>query len=265
MARIRSIKPDAFKSESLSSVPREVRWTFAGLWTYCDDEGRGVDNHRLIWAELYPLDDDVSPDDVEADLKALESIGAIVRYEVDGRKLLAIPAFAKHQASAYRRTPSQIPAPPGMEVHELSRNSVKKSASSREGIEREGEDQTADADERSRKEDRFAEFWTAYARKVGRGQAIKAWRAAIKKAEPDAIITAASEFTAWHRAEGTEPRFIPHPATWLNGERWADEKSSRAADRQTAHVTETPPDGLTSEEYRSWYDAALERAKAAAS
>src|SRR5690349_16384617 len=63
MARIRSLKPDAFKSESLSRVPRGTRWTFAGLWTYLDDAGRGKDNARLIWAELYPLDEDVTVED----------------------------------------------------------------------------------------------------------------------------------------------------------------------------------------------------------
>lgn len=34
---------------------------------------------------------------------------------------------------------------------------------------------------------------------------------------------AAEAFTALCRAEGTEPQFIPYPATWLNGERWLDE------------------------------------------
>ena len=68
MPRIRTIKPDAFKSDSLSSVPRGTRWTFAGLWTYADDEGRARDNARLIHAELYPLDEEVTVEDVESDL-----------------------------------------------------------------------------------------------------------------------------------------------------------------------------------------------------
>ena len=44
MPRIRTIKPDAFLSESLSTVPRGTRWTFAGLWTYADDKGRARDD-----------------------------------------------------------------------------------------------------------------------------------------------------------------------------------------------------------------------------
>lgn len=111
MARIRSLKPDAFKSESLSRVPRGTRWTFAGLWTYVDDAGRGKDNARLIWAALYPLDPEIEVDDVEHDLTLLVRIGAVIRYVADGARYLAIPAFDKHQAAAYRRSESHLPPP----------------------------------------------------------------------------------------------------------------------------------------------------------
>lgn len=69
--------------------------------------------------------------------------------------------------------------------------------------------------------DRFDEFWSTYPRRIGRGQAVKAWKTATKKAEPDAILTAAASFAA--ASQSTELKFIPHPSTWLNGERWADE------------------------------------------
>ena len=41
-----------------------------------------------------------------------------------------------------------------------------------------------------------------------------------------------------------DPRFIPHPATWLNGERWRDEEIERGhfARRATGR-TGPPPDG----------------------
>src|SRR5450830_1389666 len=55
VARIRTIKPSIFSSETVCSWPIPVRWTFAGLFTYLDDAGRGRDEPRLIKAELYPL------------------------------------------------------------------------------------------------------------------------------------------------------------------------------------------------------------------
>ncbi|HEX5772440.1 MAG TPA: hypothetical protein VFY11_15875 [Nocardioidaceae bacterium] len=66
----------------------------------------------------------------------------------------------------------------------------------------------------------FIRFWEAYPRRVGKGQARKAWATATKKADPERIIEAAGRFTA---ARGNQdPKFTPHPSTWLNGERWGD-------------------------------------------
>lgn len=71
----------------------------------------------------------------------------------------------------------------------------------------------------------FAAFWAAWPRKVGKGHARKAWRSAVlgRRADPKDVIAAAEQFAAAVRAARTEPQFIPHPATWLNGERYADE------------------------------------------
>ncbi|MEY9837408.1 hypothetical protein [Streptacidiphilus sp. EB103A] len=71
--------------------------------------------------------------------------------------------------------------------------------------------------------DLFADFWTAYPKKVGKGNARKAWTAALKRgAEPAAIVAAAeSHASAWQSA-GTDKQWIPYPSTWLNGERYDD-------------------------------------------
>lgn len=74
----------------------------------------------------------------------------------------------------------------------------------------------------------FDAFWAKYPRKASKGSAVKAWRAAIKKADPAAILTGLdAHLPAWSSAD---PKFIPHPATWLNGERWDDAPASTDAD-----------------------------------
>ena len=119
MPRIRTIKPDAFLSESLAGVPRGTRWTFAGLWTYADDAGRARDDARLVKAALYPLDDEVTQADVKADLKMLANIGAICRYVVDGKNYLHMPGW--HHQKINRPTPAKSPPCPmhegGMSGH----------------------------------------------------------------------------------------------------------------------------------------------------
>lgn len=66
----------------------------------------------------------------------------------------------------------------------------------------------------------FARFWDAYPRKTGKGQARNAWPRAIRKTDPATITAAAQRYR--DDPNLPEPRFVPHPATWLNGERWAD-------------------------------------------
>jgi hypothetical protein len=67
----------------------------------------------------------------------------------------------------------------------------------------------------------FDRFWSIYPRKIGKGGAIKAWRAAVKKIDP-AVIIEGLELHLPDLAE-KQKQYIPHPATWLNEERWADE------------------------------------------
>lgn len=66
----------------------------------------------------------------------------------------------------------------------------------------------------------FDAFWEIYPRCIAKGAARRAWAGAVKKARPDDIMAAASEFA--EKVMGKDPKYIPHPATWLNGERWED-------------------------------------------
>lgn len=74
-------------------------------------------------------------------------------------------------------------------------------------------------------ERRFDEFWRAYPKKVGKGNARRSW----KRIAPDEvlfehIIDAVNNNTSnndqWHRDNG---QYIPNPSTWLNQQRWDDE------------------------------------------
>lgn len=68
---------------------------------------------------------------------------------------------------------------------------------------------------------RFEEFWAAYPRRIAKGAARKAWATAVKAHPAEGIIAAAEGFA--RKSAGADPKFIPHPASWLNSERWADE------------------------------------------
>ena len=67
----------------------------------------------------------------------------------------------------------------------------------------------------------FDDLWAIYPKKVGKGQARKAFNAALRKVDQDKIQHSLSLFV---RSWGNQDKkFMPHLATWLNGERWDDE------------------------------------------
>jgi hypothetical protein len=108
MPRMRTLKPETFTSETLSLLPVHARWTFAGLWTYADDSGRGKADPRLIKAAIWPLDDDVTAQDVAAHLDQMEELGLLCRYTHMNRQFLHIVNFGEHQ-KPNRPVPSKLP------------------------------------------------------------------------------------------------------------------------------------------------------------
>lgn len=110
MARIRTIKPSFFRSDDVSALPMRARLTWIGLWTQCDDHGRYKDSARLIKGDIWSLDD-VSLRDIEEDLAGLEAERRIVRYEVGGKRFLAIVNWHAHQA-INRPSKPRYPGPP---------------------------------------------------------------------------------------------------------------------------------------------------------
>lgn len=70
----------------------------------------------------------------------------------------------------------------------------------------------------------FERFWSAYPNKKAKEKARRAWN----RLRPDmalcrrmaAALELDKQSVAWQKDDG---RYIPHPATWLNGRRWEDE------------------------------------------
>lgn len=96
--RIRTVKPEFWKSETLGQVSRDARLLAIGLLNLADDEGLFVANPRLIQAELFPYDEE--PPDVAALLEDLEAVGFINRHahpHEEGRFIGELPTFLIHQ------------------------------------------------------------------------------------------------------------------------------------------------------------------------
>lgn len=66
----------------------------------------------------------------------------------------------------------------------------------------------------------FERFYGAFPLKKGRGQAERAYRAALKSATPETLLAGAIAYAT--ERHGQDPKYTAYPATWLNGKRWLD-------------------------------------------
>lgn len=111
MARIRTLKPEFFRSKKLARCTLAARLTYQGLWCEADDHGRGVAESRVLAGAIWPLDDTIGWEQVDEHLAELEQVGCIVVYEVDGDRYYEIRSWEEHQSAAYRRGKPIHPAP----------------------------------------------------------------------------------------------------------------------------------------------------------
>ncbi|MBC7939106.1 MAG: hypothetical protein H7Z19_04960 [Chitinophagaceae bacterium] len=99
--RIRSIKPEFWRSPDISVLTIPDRLLFIGLWSYVDDNGVGRDRLADICADLFAPDLEVDPREVfgrvQGGLRELSGRGLIHRYEADGKPYLAIATWKSHQ------------------------------------------------------------------------------------------------------------------------------------------------------------------------
>ncbi len=117
MARIRSIKPEFWISLTIAKLSPLARLTFIGLWNYCDDHGRGLDDARLIKATVWPLDDHASAKRIEGWLSEIHTLGLIQRYEADAKSCVAVTNWTEHQRVDHPKD-SLLPPPPSREDRE---------------------------------------------------------------------------------------------------------------------------------------------------
>lgn len=72
--------------------------------------------------------------------------------------------------------------------------------------------------------DGFTAFWEQYPRRVAKPQALKSWNRLKPTGQTLADLMAGLErqkaTEQWQKDDG---KFVPYPATWLNGRRWEDE------------------------------------------
>ena len=233
--KMRGIKPDFWTDDKVVDVGFAARLLFIGLWNLACDNGHVKDAPRTIKRLILP-DDDVS---VSALLVELHDGELIER----GDGWIIIPTLPKHQKIDIRYfrccdrpgcVKPDLPAKkqaskPVPERKTRRAPSVPPSGTPRaphdegEG-EGEGEEKTRPMTDVIGAE--FETWYQTYPRHEARAPALKAYKAARKKAPASVLLDAITRQKPRLTAEASGPKFIPLPATRLNGQRWLDETAA---------------------------------------
>ena len=86
----------------------------------------------------------------------------------------------------------------------------------------------------------FERLWKQYPRKTAKGQARKAFDRVVRQPDAptiDTLCAAVDRYAAPFTSGDVQMTYCAHLATWLNGERWLDESSSKPANISAPQVS----------------------------
>jgi hypothetical protein len=153
MARIRTIKPEFFRSEKLQDMhiayPQlNIMLVFAGLWTLCDNQGVFEWKPRSIKLDILPFIDF----DMEKALEVLKSQNLITQFEVNGKSYGYVNNFSEHQRISGKELTDGKRFPSIREATEKQQGSNREATGKQQGSNGEATEKQQGVQERKGKE-----------------------------------------------------------------------------------------------------------------
>lgn len=258
--RIRSIKPEFWRSLDTARYDYFTRLLFIGLWSYVDDNGVGNDSVDLIRADLFPLDaaDSELSRRIHGGLTELSNGGQIVRYEgPDNRRYLYVRKWEDHQR-INRPSTSKKPLPtsqdkeahdtlsePFVRAHDtLSEGSLPEQGS--KGTRDQGTEGSREVAVRDQARKRATRIPDDY---MPSPDLIETMRAECPKVDLEAEHRKFVDY--WRAKSGKDATKLDWDATWRNWIRRAKE----------SNVAQFPSRQTASEKAQGWLDTAEEAAR----
>lgn len=224
--RIRSIKPEFWRSKDIAGLSVEDRLLFIGLWSYVDDNGVGIDEEASIVADLFAADMFSKPSEtvarVSRGLQKLFEANLITRYEVENRAYLQITTWDEHQRidkpakARYPRNDAELAT-----IRESVASDVANVATGT------GEQRNRGTEEQVKrtpppKATMFDQAWDAWPKKTEKAKSLEAYERVLRSRPESELLADVIRFGRAYEAT-TAKQFVPALVVWLRHERWTDE------------------------------------------
>jgi hypothetical protein len=223
----RNIRESIVTSKTLEKCSSDAERLFFRLTVIADDAGRFNADPRVVLARCFPLfAGKWKSSRVVPWIDELARHEAIVLYtNATNDQFGYFPNWKKYQR-VYGHDP-KFPDPKDctrVMPHSAAESRTVREVPALNLNEKEKGNEKGNEKEKENGAGTFERFWEAYPRKVGKGQAERAFL----KLNPDPqlldrmlqAIGRQKQTPQWLKDGG---EFIPHPSTWLNGKRWEDE------------------------------------------
>ena len=257
--RIRSIKPEFWRSDDIDALAIPDRLLFIGLWSYVDDNGVGLFSLKDIAADLFA--GDLSRDSQETrkrvseGLRTLSRHGLIEVYRVDEKDYLHITHWKRHQVINHPGKP-RYPLPgKGSEppltlfTETLQRPSGDSLAWNRgtgeqgnrgtvppiapQGGRSESEPETHEPTSEPTRQ--FDQFWSLYPNHDYPDAAVREFKRVLRRTGTERVtLVALLQGAQMLRDEHRDPRYIPTASKWLHDGGWKNKPKPRAQQRAPA-------------------------------
>lgn len=232
MPRIRSIKPEFWTSAQVLECSTTARLMFIGMWNFCDDHGRHVNNPKQIKAEVFPADD-VLLVDVLGMIRELKRVGLIECYTIDNKDYIQITGW-HHQRIDKRGEPRYPPKGNISSQNDLGLLPPDRRGEERRGRERKGEEESNPIQSNSfdnettqrgtnlldqQTMDRFKSVMEAWAKSTGVDRAPRVFLGMVNAGHPaqDIIDNCLAHAEAW---SGSDQKFWPQLDRLLTSGDW---------------------------------------------
>lgn len=109
--RARLIYSTVSTSERISNLGFKGALLFTWFLAHCDDQGRYCGTSRKVKYEVVPLFDDITVEDVETSLKAMDEADLIIRYSEFRRDYIQVTDWWEFNAKLRYTAKSRHPPP----------------------------------------------------------------------------------------------------------------------------------------------------------
>lgn len=258
--RIRSIKPEFWRSDDIDALSIPDRLLFIGLWSYVDDNGVGLCSLKDIVGDLFAgdmtRDSQETLQRISEGLRTLSRHGLIEVYRVDDKDYLHITHWSDHQvinhpAKARYPLPDKGSEPPLMLFTETLKRPSGESLAWNRGTGEQGnrgyippkapQGGQSEFEPESRQPSseptlQFEQLMAIYPNHDNPDDGLREFKRVLHRKSPHtsfaALLAGAQILANEHR----DPRYVPTLGNWLRKGGWKNKPKPRAPAQASAPV-----------------------------